>query len=181
MSVEEQERMMSTVASPLIIFVFPAGASVVGRVIGWLILAGALYLAGTALGGRSTFGQMFCMVIWTWLPHAVRGLIQTIYILISGQLIVNQGLSGFVQNSSAVEEMIYTPPSSGQIILTELLSRIDTYLIWYLVLLVIGVMVTTRLPRRKAVLVTLGVWGLLTAVSLLPTIIGGLFVQQAGF
>ena len=45
-------------------------------------------------------------------------------------------------------------------------------------LLVIGVMVTTRLPRRKAVLITLGVWALLIAVSLLPTLIGGLLARQ---
>jgi len=46
---------------------------------------------------------------------------------------------------------------------------------------VIGVIVTTRLPRRKAALVTVGMWVLLTAVSLLPALISGLFAQQMGF
>ena len=49
-----------------------------------------------------------------------------------------------------------------------------------MILLMIGVMVTTRLSRRKAVLVTLGVWVLLTAVSLLPALVRGLFAQQMG-
>jgi len=60
------------------------------------------------------------------------------------------------------------------------LSHVDLFLVWNLILLVIGVMVTTHLPRRKAALVTLGVWLLLTALSLTPTLVGGLFAQQMG-
>ncbi len=184
MSAEEraqmEEQMMSTAASPLITLVFPAVRDVLGLVVGWLVWAGALYLAGTALGGRSTFGQMFRMVMWVWLPYALRGLLQTVYILISGQLIANLGLSGFVQDNRPVGEMVLAPPGPGQMILVALLSKVDLFLVWNLTLLVIGVMVTTRLPRRKAALVTLGVWLLLTAVGLLPVLVSGLFARQMG-
>jgi len=176
-----EEQMMSASASPLIVVVFPAVGGVMGLAVGWLVWAGALYLAGTALGGRSTFGQMFRIVVWTWLPYALRGLLQTVYILISGQLIVNLGLSGFVQDNRLVGEMVLAPPSPGQMVLAALLSKVDLFLIWNLILLVIGVIVTTRLPRRKAALVTVGMWVLLTAVSLLPALISGLFAQQMGF
>ena len=176
----QMEQAMSVAASPLITVVFPAVGGVVGQVVGWLAWAGALYLAGMALGGRSTFGHMFRMVVWTWLPYVLRGLLQTVYILASGQLIANPGLSGLVRDSRAVGEMVLAPPRPGQMFLAALLSKVDLFWIWNLVLLVIGVTVFTRLPRRKAVLVTLGVWLLLTAVSLLPALVGGLFAQQAG-
>jgi len=180
-SAEEQAQMeqaMSMAASPLITTVFPAVGSVVGLVVGWLVWGGALYLAGMALGGRSTFGHMFRMVVWTWLPYALRGLLQTVYILASGQIITNPGLSGLVQEARPISEMVITPPSLGQTILVAFLSRIDLFLVWNLILLVIGVTVVPRLSRRKAALVTLGVWLLLTALSLLPALIGGFFTQQ---
>lgn len=180
LSAEQQAQMESIATSPLIIVVFPTVSGVVGRVAGWLAWAGALYLAGMALGGRSTFGQMFRVVVWTWLPHALRGLVQTVYILASGQLIANPGLSGLVQDNRPVAEMIVAPPDLGQILLTAFLSRVDLFLLWNLILLVIGVRVATRLPRRKALLATLGVWVLLTALSLLPTLVSSLFAQQMG-
>jgi hypothetical protein len=185
MSAEEQARVeqaMSITASPLITAVFPAVGGVVGRVVGWLAWAGALYLAGLALGGRSTFGQMFRMVVWAWLPYVLRGLLQMVYILASGQLIANPGLSGLVRGDRPVSEMVLTPPSPGQTILVALLSQVDLFLVWNLILLVTGVTVVTRLPRRKAILLTLGVWLLLTALSLVPALVGSLFAQQfSGF
>lgn len=182
-SAEEQAQMeqaMSIAASPLLTVVFPAVGGVVVLAVGWLVWAGALYLAGMALGGRSTFGQMFRMVVWVWLPYALRGLLKTIYILASGQLIANPGLSGLVQETRPIGEIIAAPPSLGQMVLVAFLSPIDLFLIWNLILLVVGVTVATRLPRRKAALVTLGVWLLLTTLSLLPTLVGGLFARQMG-
>jgi hypothetical protein len=176
----QMEQAMSVAASPLITVVFPVVGAVVGRAVGWLAWAGALYLAGLALGGRSGFGKMFQMVVWTWLPYALRGLLQTVYILVTGEIIANPGLSGLVMDTSSVTEMVVTPPSTGQLIATSFLSRLDLFMVWNLVLLVIGVIVFTRLPRRKAVLVTLGVWLVLTALGLVPALVSGLFSQQVG-
>jgi hypothetical protein len=176
----QMEQAMSVAASPLITVVFPAAGRVVGQVVGWLAWAGALYLVGMALGGRSTFGHMFRLVVWAWLPFVLRGLLQTVYILLSGQTIANPGLSGLVRDNRAVGEMILTRPSPGQTLLAAFLAKVDLFWMWNLALLVVGVMVFTRLPRRKAVLLTLGVWLLLTALSLLPTLVGGLFARQMG-
>jgi hypothetical protein len=176
----QMEQAMSVAASPLITTVFPAVGGVIGQVVRWLAWAGALYLAGLALGGRSTFGHTFCMVVWTWLPYALRGLLQTVYILTSGQLIANPGLSGLVRDSRAVGDVVLASPSPGQTLLAAFLAKVDLFWIWNLILLVIGVTAFTRLPRRKAVLLTLGVWLLLTAASLLPALVGGLFARQMG-
>jgi hypothetical protein len=178
MSEEQLERAISLTASPLLTVIFPAVGAGVGRAVGWLVWAGSLYLAAMVFGGRGTFGQMFRIVVWAWLPYALRGLLQTVYVLASGQLIAHHGLSGLVQNERAIAEALSAAPGPGQTLLVAFLSRIDLFLIWSLVLLVIGVRVSTRLSRRKSVLLTLGVWILLTALSLLPTLIGGLFAAQ---
>ena len=180
LSAEQQAQMESMATSPLIIVVFPTVLRVVGQIVSWLAWGGALYLAGIALGGRSTFGQMFRVVVWTWLPYTLRGSLQTAYILLSGQLIANPGLSGLVQDSRPIAEVVAAPPSLSQMLLVALLSKVDIFLFWNLILLVIGVRVVTRLPWRKAILATLGVWILLTALSLIPTLASGLFAQQAG-
>ena len=180
LSAEQRDQMTSIAASPLITVVFPVAAGVVGLVVGWLVWSGGLYLVGMALGGRSTFGGMLRMVVWTWIPYVLRGLLQTVYILATGQVVANPGLSGLVQDSSRVGEMTFASPGLGQMLLAGFLSRIDLFLVWNLALLVTGVMVVTRLPRRKAVLATLVVWLLLTALGLTPALIGGLFAQQVG-
>lgn len=174
----QMEQAMSIAASPLITAVFPSVAKVLGLVVGWLAWAGALYLAATAMGGRSTFGQMFRTVVWTWIPCALRGLLQTVYILTSGQAISNPGLSGFVQSSQPIGEIIASPPGAGQMLVVALLSRVDLFLVWNLVLILIGLAVVTRLPRRKATLVGLGVWLLLTAISLVPVFVSSTVAQQ---
>jgi hypothetical protein len=182
-SAEQQaqiEQSMSVAASPLITVAFPAITGVIGRVVGWLVWAGALYLVAMALGGRSTFGQMFHIVVWTWLPYVLRSLIQTIYILATGQLIANPGLSALAGETRPVAEMLSAPPGLGQTLLKAFLSKLDLFLVWNLVLVVVGVAVVTHLPRRKAVLVTLGVWLLLTALSLLPVLVGALLAGQIG-
>jgi len=164
-SAKQQEQIEAIAASPFIIVVFPAVGGVIGRIVGWLLWAGVLYLAGIALGGRSPFGAMFRVVAWVSVPYTLRGLFQTIYILVTGEMITNAGLSGFAGES---------------IVLNSLLSGIDLFLIWRLILLVIGVRVVTHLSRRKSVLVTLGVWVLFTAVGLVFAYIGTVVGQQFG-
>ena len=85
-----------------------------------------------------------------------------------------------VGETRPIAEMVSAPPDMGQMFLKAFLSKVDLYLLWNLALMAIGVAVVTHLPRRKAVLVTLGVWLLLTALSLVPVLVSGLFARQVG-
>jgi hypothetical protein len=180
LSEEELERAQSITASPMITVVFPTVSRVAGQAAGWLIWAAVLYLASMALGGRSSFGQMFPVTVWSRLPYALRGLLQTIYILVSGQVIENPGLSGLAQPAPSAAEIIATPPSTTERLLAAFLSHIDLFLIWHLILLVMAVAVASRLSRRKSALITLGMWIILTALSLVPTLAGGFFAASQG-
>jgi hypothetical protein len=177
---EQRNQMVAYGASSLIITVFPAAAGVALLVVGWLAWSGGLYLAAMALGGRSTFRAVFRMVVWTWVPFILRGLLQTVYIGASGQTIAHAGLSGFVQGAPVAGELIAAPLSLGGVVQMGFLSRVDLFMLWNLILLIVGVRVMTRLSRRKTLLITLVVWLLLTALSVAPSIVTGYFAQRSG-
>jgi hypothetical protein len=174
---EQQQQAESTVANPLFTVVMPGLGGLAGLWIGWLVWAGSLHLLGTMLGGSNSFGQMWQVVVWSWLPYSLRGLLQTVFILLTGSLIEHPGLSGLVSGSSTASEMIAAPPSTGQMALQYLLGRVDLFLLWNLALLVTGVIAAGRLSRRKALLITLGVWVVLTLLGLIPVIVSGSFAR----
>ena len=143
----------------------------------WLLWGGALYLASVFLGRSSSFGQMFRLAVWTWLPYGIRGLVQTIYILLSGTLIVNAGLSGFVLDRSTPPLL---PPGPGQLALASILGRVDLYLIWHLLLVSVGLMAFTNLKRKKALLAAVAIWINLALLGVIPAIFGGIFQGVIG-
>jgi hypothetical protein len=159
--------------SPLVGILGVAGRAL-STAITWALWGGALYLASVFLGRSSTFKQMLRLTIWTWLPYGVRGVLQTVYILVSGQAITNPGLSGFVIDRSAQS---LVPAGPGQIALAAMLSRVDLFLVWNLFLLITGLMVTTRLTRRKSVIAVLAIWVIFSLLGVIPALAGNLFSQ----
>lgn len=141
-----------------------------GAILGWLIWGVALYSASVFLGRSSGFRPMVRLAIWAWMPYAVRGLVQTIYILATGNQIVNAGLSGFVIDKSAPSLM---PVGPGTMALASALGRIDLYLFWNLALFTVGLMAFTNLPRKKALIAVLVIWGVLTLLGVIPAMLGG--------
>ncbi len=183
---EQEAQMLNVSANPLFTVILPAVMGTIGALLGWLVWSGALHLLSTMLGGGETFGQMWRVVIWSQLPFVLRNLLQGAYITLTGTLIAHPGLSGLVAPKQSVEEAVQqfmsAPPPAGQMMLQAFLARIDLFLFWNLALLAIGVSVTARLSGRKATLLTALVWLVLTALSLVPTLIsvsmassGGLF------
>jgi len=171
---QQMEQAQQIAASPLVITVFPSVMGILGLAVGWLAWAGALYLVGMVAGGHASFGALFRMVTWAWIPYALRGFLQTLYILFTGQLIAHPGLSGLVADNRPVGEMLKAPPTIGQLLASAFLGRIDLFLFWNLALLVVGTMMVTRLSNRKAIALVLGIWALFTLIGLVPTLISGL-------
>lgn len=176
----EMEGQISQFATnPLFTIVFPSVLRMIALWVGWLVWAGGLHLISTMAGGNSQFGQMWRTVIWSWLPFAVRGLLQFGFILLTGEIIVNPGLSGLVADQRSVSEILAAPPSTGQLVLRSLLSNIDLFLIWNLILLIFGVAITARISRRKATFISLGIWIGLTIIGMIPTLLSGLALGQS--
>jgi hypothetical protein len=142
-SPEQQAQIMQSweaTQKPVFIYVFPAFLAV-GKVwMVWLIVSGMLHLALTMLGGRGSMGTTLNITAWAGLPFAVREGVRIIAMLTTSQMIANPGLSGFAPLG---EERL-------NLFLDSLLSLIDIYVIWYILLLVIGVRAATKLSFGKA-------------------------------
>lgn len=144
---------------------------VVSTALAWVAWSGALYLAMTLLGHNGiAFGSTWTLVLWAWLPHAVRGTLQSIYMTVVGRPIYNQELSGLVVDNTPPPMMTfhYVIPTTNQQALASLLARLDIYVLWQLALMVVGITALTRLSSRKAIGVVPVIWLTFTIVVLIP-------------
>jgi hypothetical protein len=155
---------------PVFNYVMPMVGSLTGLWVGWLLLAGLLHFGSTLLGGRGSMQSALNIVAWASLPFAVRDIFRIVFMLAAGHPIVSPGLSGFL-----------TTPG----FLTQLVTRVDIFLLWHLILLIIGFSLTDGLPRAKAVtgvvVVVLLVLFAQAGLGTLTSSFGGLAVQRPFF
>lgn len=167
------EQATAFATSPLTTTVLPAVGVVVGRIFGWLVWAGSLYLLSSMTGGRGTFSQVWQVVVWASAPYGLRSLLQSIYVGATGTLITTPGLSGFVTMPQAEGELVFTPPGLDQLVMRDVLAQLEVYHFWYLALVAIGLMVMVQVSRRKAIGLVLIVWSGLLLLRLLATLLTG--------
>jgi hypothetical protein len=175
---EQQAQYLQAVQStqgPIFMYVLPAIISISGVWIGWLIMGGLLHLVTTLFGGRgSTMGSMN-LIAWASIPLAIRGFIQIIYMLIFRQLIYYPGLSGFSPNIE----------SNWIIFVSQILKLIDIYIIWQILLIILGVRLSTGLAVSKSVLsvvITMIIIILLQAgIAYFSNILGNLSITRPFF
>jgi Yip1-like protein len=155
---------------PVFMYVIPLVGSLTGLWFGWLLLAALLHFGSTLVGGRGSMQSALNIVAWASLPFAVRDLLRIIFMLSAGHAINSPGLSGF-------------SPTAG--FFSHLLAHADVFLIWNVILLVIGFAITDGLPRGKAVtgVLVIIVLVLLAQAGLgaLSSSFGGLAVQRPFF
>lgn len=121
---------------PVFMYVMPMIGSLTGLWVGWLLLAALLHFGSTLLGGRGSMQSALNIVAWASVPFGVRDILRIIFMLSAGHAINSPGLSGFASMTGFV---------------SQLLTRVDIFLIWQVILLVIGLGITDSLPRSKAV------------------------------
>jgi hypothetical protein len=178
MTPEVEQQALASSANPLLITVLPALLRVASVWIGWLLWAGGLSLLSAMTGGKTSFRPLWPVVVWAWLPFALRGLLQGVYILGTGTLIENPGLSGLVLPEQTDAGMLAASPGPGLLALKSFLAQVDLFLVWNLALLVIGLAAASRLSHRKSALLVLGLWLLLTLIGLVPAVISGSMLSR---
>jgi hypothetical protein len=125
---------------PVFRYVFPALTAILGVWIGWLLVGGLLHLLMTLQGGRGDTSSAINLVAWASLPFVVRDILQILYLLFTRKLIASPGLSGFIN-----------PETGGlNLFMAELLALVDIYLLWRLLLLILGIKAATGLSIGKA-------------------------------
>jgi hypothetical protein len=151
-------------------YIIPLVGACTGLWLGWVLVAGLLHLGSTLLGGRGTMQGALNVVAWASLPFAIRDLLKVIYMLSAGHAIGSPGLSGFATSAG---------------FLPQLLSRLDIFVIWYIILLIIGMAIFDGLARGKAVLdalvVILLVMFVQAGLGTLVSNMGGQAIQRPFF
>ncbi len=139
----------------------------IALVIGALLLAALFMIVARAWGGEGTFPLAFGMLLLAQMPDAVRALVQSAYTALTGDWVVHQGLSALI-----AENVSMAAPTPAY----ALLSMIDIFFIWYLVLLFLGLVVVLKIPRNRA-LIVVGVYLLLAvALTVIPTALTAAFM-----
>ncbi|HNB50875.1 MAG TPA: Yip1 family protein [Anaerolineales bacterium] len=143
MTPEQQAQIMKAIeasSGPVFMYVFPALAVLVKIWVGWLLVGGLIHLVLTLFGGRGHTPATMNIVAWASLPFAVRALVRAIALVSTRQLITSPGLAGFAP-TDGLDMSLY---------LGAFLSLIDIYVIWNMILLVIGGREVSNLSAGKA-------------------------------
>lgn len=153
-------------------YVLPALGAALGVVVLWLLVGWLLHLSLTMFGGRGTRQGALNVAAWASLPLLIRDVVQTVAMLLTDQLIASPGLSGFAPAGEGF----------GYALLAGMLSHIDIYLLWNILLLYIGVRLSSQLPRGKCWLAVMLAALIVLVLRALPAAIlaqfGGLTVIQ---
>jgi len=172
---EEQAQMVRQSARP----VTPAtywlsglGAGLLIAALGWVLRGTVVHFSSMAAGGTSVWGPTFAVCLWSMLPFFVRDLVQTIYILISKQIIEHQGLAFLVASGDMLKD--------GRNLSYALLGNVDPFALWHIVLLGIAIGAATKLSKGKATFMALVIWLVFLAVKLVPVLLGRAVMGNLG-
>jgi len=170
---EEQARLVRESAREMTLTIYLISAVGVGFVVaalGWVARGAVVHFSSMAAGGISTWGATFAACVWSMLPFFVRDLVQTAYVLVNEQVIEHQGLAFLVASGDLVKD--------SRNILYALLTNVDPFALWHVVLLAIAIAVATKVSRAKAGVMAVIVWGVFLGIKLLPAVIGGAMMQS---
>ena len=175
---EQQAQYVQAIQStqgPVFLYILPVISSLLRIWIGWLILGGILHLIMTLLGGRGSTTVSMNIVAWASVPIMVRLLIQIIYLLVTNNLITNPGLSGF------------SPAGDSGLLLYigQILKIIDIYVLWQIILLIIGVSISTSLNLSKSsigvILTVILILAMQAGLAYLGSLLGNLSITRPFF
>jgi hypothetical protein len=118
----------------------------------WAVIAGVLLLAFRLMGGEGTFKQAFSVTLYAWLPLTIKGILSTIVALTRGSVSPAE-MDVLVRSNPA-----FLVDMKTQHVLYSLLTSIDLFTIWTVVLLVIGFAWVARTSKARAAAIVVGCW-----------------------
>jgi len=129
--------------------------------IGFIAVGALIYWLGVRLaGGDATYQQVFSVVIYAFIPLAIRQLVKIPVVLSKHNI-----------NPREVETLVRSGPAflvsyKDHPILWALLTRLDLFAIWSVILVIIGLAAASRLSKAKSAGVVIVVWSIMTLITL---------------
>ncbi|HEX9163773.1 MAG TPA: Yip1 family protein [Thermoanaerobaculia bacterium] len=124
------------------------------------IVAGVLLIAFRLFGGEGNFKQALSVVLYAWLPRVIYGIILTIVVLAKGS--VDVGAIPMVVRSN----LSFLVDLKAQPVLFSLLSSLDVFTIWTIVLLIIGFAFVSGMTRARSAAIIVTLWAFALIIKL---------------
>jgi Yip1-like protein len=147
-------------------------AFLAGPVIGLVIVAVlSLVLLGTInfiFGGRATYGSVFAVHYYAWLPSIVKVLL--------GIIVIFAGMapeSFNVKNFAPTNLGAFLDPTDTNKALYALATSLDIVTIWILVLVSIGVSTVAGVKRSSGYMAVFGWWAIVVLVGVIAAAVMG--------
>ena len=140
----------------------------IGAAVAVLFTAFFFFIAGKVAAKETRFGAFLTLASVAFVPHALRNLVQTLYMNATGIALQHEGLGALV----APADPAVAPPLSY-----ALLSQIDIWVIWGLVILAGGLVSALAGFDRKRAWTSFGAYVAIVALlQAVPTIVSGAFM-----
>jgi len=143
--------------------VFGIIGALVGVPLGAAIGAAVLHFFGTVMGGQQSYTQVLTATSWARVPLILGGIVKIPWLVAGGFDPNLAGLAGLAPEPEGDATSSY---------LTPLLSQVELWNLWYLVLLVVAVGAACRLSRTKAIISVAAFVGLKLAFGALGVFAG---------
>jgi hypothetical protein len=137
----------------------PVGIKLAGIWVSWFVLTSFIYVGMVASGGHNSFAEWLNLVSWSALPYGVQSIARIVAWLISPGLAVAPG---------GISSLLGSAQGSGGKILTLMLAQVTIFLVWQIVLLVVGTRQLVPVQKNKATWIMLAIVVIFLALSTLP-------------
>ena len=143
-------------------------------IIWWLILAGVLFLAFKLFGGQQTFMQALSTVLYSWVPMVIYGIVLAIIIAARPGNWDPTHIATIVKSNPA-----FLVDMKEHMVLYSLLSAIDIFTIWTLILLIIGFAICSKVSRAKAATIIISLWAVMVLIKAAFAALGAMRMKAA--
>lgn len=154
--------------SKIVAYCSPAIAAIV-----FLVVAAVLMLAYRMMAGEGRFGQYFSVTLYAWVPQIIQSVIMTVILALRTELTSAADLPILVRSNLA-----FLVDYHEHQVLFSLLSSLDVFTIWSLILMIIGFAHVSRFSKQKSAAVMITVWGLYTGVKLIFAAVGAMMGRK---
>lgn len=131
---------------------FMAPLTVITIPIFLVIIAGVLFGAFKLFGGAGGFLAAFAVTVYSWMPLLIKGLITTAVVMPRESVAASE-LQTIVRSNLA---FLADPKESPAAV--ALLSSLDVFTTWSVILLIIGFAFVSRFSRAKAAAIIVPMW-----------------------
>jgi hypothetical protein len=125
----------------------------------YAIVAGVLLLAFRLMGGEGTYAQSLSVTLYAWAPLLLYSIVTAIVVLARGSFDPITAASIVKSNPAFLVEMREQPA------LYSLLSSLDVFSLWTLILFTIGFAAMSRLSKGVSAAIVITLWAVMVLLK----------------